>query len=127
AGNMISTASFLSGLVKIETMSDDGQLQERWRPSYVLQFIQDRYQEPDIIIDITDVFDQRMQAIKAYTSQFYDPNDKSSEPQTYISSPEFLDSVIARARNLGKQIGVRYAEGFLSEKKIGIRSLDALL
>jgi len=127
AGKMIAIACFLSGLVKIETRDDDGGLQNRWRPSYILQFLQDRYQEPDLIIDITDVFDQRMQAIKAYSSQFYDPKDKNDTPQTYISSPEFLDSVIARARNLGKQIGVKYAEGFLSEKKIGIRSLDALL
>ena len=127
AGKMIAIACFLSGLVKIETRDDDGGLQDRWRPSYILQFLQDRYQEPDLIIDITDVFDQRMQAIKAYSSQFYDPKDKNDTPQTYISSPEFLDSVIARARNLGKQIGVKYAEGFLSEKKIGIRSLDALL
>ena len=127
AGKMISIACFLSGLVKIETRDDEGGLQERWRPSYVLQFIQDRYQEPDIIIDISDVFEQRMQAIKAYSSQFYVPDNKNDGPQTYISSPEFLESVIARARNLGKQIGVKYAEGFLSEKKIVIRSLDALL
>ena len=127
AGDLISIACFLSGLVKIETRDDKGLLQERWRPSYVLQYLQDRYKEPDLIIDISDVFDQRMQAIKAYSTQFYDSGDKKNEPQTYISSPEFLDSVIARARNLGKQIGVKYAEGFLSEKKIGIRSLDALL
>jgi N-acetylglucosamine malate deacetylase 1 len=127
AGKMIAIACFLSGLTKIETRDDEGRLQERWRPNYVFQYLQDRYQEPDIIIDITDVFEQRMKAITAYSSQFYDPNDKTEGMQTYISSPEFLESIVARARNLGKQIGVKYAEGFLSEKKIGIRNLDALL
>jgi N-acetylglucosamine malate deacetylase 1 len=127
AGQLISDACFLSGLVKIQTNDENGDVQPKWRPSYILQFLQDRYQEPDVIIDITDVFEQRMEAIKAYTSQFYDPNDKSNEPQTYISSPDFLESIIGRARNLGKQIGVKYAEGFLTEKKIGIRNLDALI
>ena len=127
AGHLISDACFLSGLVKIQTNDENGDAQPKWRPSYILQFLQDRYQEPDVIIDITDVFEQRMEAIKAYTTQFYDPNDKSEEPQTYISSPDFLESIIGRARNLGKQIGVKYAEGFLTEKKIGIRNLDALI
>ena len=127
AGQLISDACFLSGLVKIQTNDENGDVQPKWRPSYILQFLQDRYQEPDVIIDITDVFEQRMEAIKAYATQFYDPNDKSNEPQTYISSPDFLESIIGRARNLGKQIGVKYAEGFLTEKKIGIRNLDALI
>ena len=127
AGHLISDACFLSGLVKIQTNDENGDVQPKWRPSYILQFLQDRYQEPDVIIDITDAFEQRMEAIKAYTTQFYDPNDKSNEPQTYISSPDFLESIIGRARNLGKQIGVKYAEGFLTEKKISIRNLDALI
>jgi bacillithiol biosynthesis deacetylase BshB1 len=127
AGHLISDACFLSGLVKIQTNDENGDAQPKWRPSYVLQFLQDRYQEPDVIIDISDVFEQRMEAIKAYTTQFHDPNNKSGEPQTYISSPEFLESIIGRARNVGKQIGVKYAEGFLTEKKIGIRNLDALI
>lgn len=127
AGQLISDACFLSGLVKIQTNDENGDAQPKWRPSYILQFLQDRYQEPDVIIDISDVFEQRMEAIKAYTTQFYDPNDKSGEPQTYISSPDFLESIIGRARNLGKQIGVKYAEGFLTEKKIGIRNLNALI
>jgi bacillithiol biosynthesis deacetylase BshB1 len=127
AGQLISDACFLSGLVKIQTNDENGDVQPKWRPSYVLQFLQDRYQEPDVIIDITDAFEQRMEAIKAYTTQFFDPNDKGNEPQTYISSPDFLESIIGRARNLGKQIGVKYAEGFLTEKKIGIRNLDALI
>lgn len=127
AGQLIETACFLSGLVKIETTDVQGHRQPRWRPKYVLHYMQDWYHEPDLLVDISDVFEQRMKAVEAYTTQFYSAADSSDEPQTYISTPDFLDSVVARARMLGKRIGVKYAEGFMSEKKIGIRSLDALL
>lgn len=127
AGKMIAEAAFLAGLAKIETKDEGGNIQARWRPSYVLHYIQDWYHEPDVLIDISDVFEQRMEAIKAYSTQFHNPAGNAEEPQTYISTPDFLDSVIARARMFGKRIGVKYAEGFITEKKIGIRSLDALI
>lgn len=127
AGKMIAECCFLSGLSKIETKDEAGNSQARWKPSYVLHYIQDWYHEPDLVIDISDSFEQRMKAIQAYTTQFY-TGDKSSEgPQTYISTPDFLEAIIARARMLGKKIGVKYAEGFTTEKKIGISSLDALI
>lgn len=127
AGKLIAESCFLSGLAKIETKDDQGKPQAKWRPAYVLQYIQDWYHEPDLLVDISDVFEQRMEAIKAYSTQFNAPASGDNEPQTYISTPDFLESVIARARLFGKRIGVKYAEGFLSEKKIGIRSLDALI
>jgi N-acetylglucosamine malate deacetylase 1 len=127
AGNMIAECCFLAGLSKIETKDENGKSQVRWRPAYVLHYIQDWYHEPDLLIDISDSFEQRMKAIQAYTTQFHSGRSNSNEPQTYISTPDFLDSVIARARMLGKKIGVKYAEGFISEKKIGIRNLDALI
>ena len=128
AGKLIADSCFLAGLAKIETTDEEGRKQDRWRPSYVLHYIQDWYHEPDLLIDISDVFEQRMKAIQAYGTQFHTGATTSEEgPQTYISTPDFLDSVIARARMFGKRIGVKYAEGFISEKKIGIRSLDALI
>jgi len=126
AGHMIADACFLSGLSRIETKDDKGNKQERWRPSYVLHYIQDWYHEPDLLIDISEVFEQRMRSIEAYSTQF-NSTGNDNEPQTYISTPDFLESVIARARMFGKRIGVKYAEGYICEKKIGIRSLDALI
>jgi hypothetical protein len=126
AGQLISTACFLSGLAKIETTDENGKPQPKWRPKYILHYLQDWYHEPDLLIDISDVFEQRMEAVKAYTTQF-NVEISGDGPQTYISSPDFLDSVIGRARMMGKRIGVKYAEGFICEKKIGIRNLDALL
>lgn len=127
AGHLISDSCFLSGLSKIETKDAGGKLQQKWRPKYFLQYMQDWYHEPDLLVDITDVFEQRMQAINAYSTQFHTSESSAEGPQTYISTPDFLDSVIARSRMLGKRIGVKYAEGFISEKKIGLRNLDALI
>lgn len=126
AGHLIADACFLAGLTKIETTDEQGNPQERWRPKMVLHYMQDWYHEPDILVDISDVFEQRMESVKAYTTQFA-AKDDTDGPQTYISTPDFLESVIARARMLGKRIGVKYAEGFISEKKIGIKNLDALV
>ncbi|WP_126971669.1 bacillithiol biosynthesis deacetylase BshB1 [Gynurincola endophyticus] len=126
AGRLIADACFLSGLVKIETNDENGKPQNRWRPKMVLHYLQDWHHEPDILVDITDSIDKKMESILAYTTQFN--NEKNYEGlQTYISSPEFLDSVVARARVFGKKIGVKYAEGFVSQKKIGIRNLDDLI
>lgn len=127
AGHLISDACFLSGLAKIETKDENGNPQQKWRPKYFLQYMQDWYHEPDIIIDVSDSFERKMKAIEAYSTQFHTGAGSSDGPQTYISTPDFLESIIARARMLGKRIGTRYAEGFTSEKKIGIRSLEALV
>ena len=120
AGDLANDAIFLSGLIKIETTLD-GVAQTAWRPKLVLQYIQDRYIKPDIIIDITDFMDQKEKSIRAFKTQFDSPDMK--EPQTYISSPEFLDSVTGRAREYGKQIGVKYGEGFTSRKLLGVDNL----
>lgn len=127
AGKLIEESAFLAGLSKIETKGDDGLAQARWRPKHVLHYIQDRPHEPDLIVDISDVFEQRMEAIKAYSTQFHTGADGAKGVQTYISSPEFLESIIAKARLFGKQIGVQYGEGFISRKKIGIKHLQDLV
>ena len=127
AGHLITTAAFLSGLMRIETQDKNGEQQERWRPKYILHYIQDWYHEPDLLIDISDVFEQKMKAIEAYNTQFFTTATTETGPETYISTPDFLESVTARARMLGKRIGVKFAEGYITEKKIGIRNLDALI
>jgi bacillithiol biosynthesis deacetylase BshB1 len=127
AAKLTADSCYLSGLRKIETKDEQENLQEPWRPKYVFHYIQDRYHEPDFIIDITDVFEQRMEAIKAYTTQFYNPDNEDDGPQTYISTPEFIESVVARARVIGKKIGVKYAEGFNTQKRIGLKSFDSLV
>lgn len=120
AGDLSNDACFLSGLPKIHT-EIDGIAQEAWRPRLVLQYIQDRYIEPDIIIDITPFIQIKIDSIKAFKTQFFNPDHE--EQETYISSPEFFDSVIGRAREFGKSIGATYGEGFTSRKLLGVNSL----
>lgn len=120
AGDLSNDACFFSGLSKISTTLD-GTVQEAWRPRLVLQYIQDRYIQPDIIIDITPYFETKIAAIKAFKTQFFNP--ELDEPDTYISSPEFFESVIGRAREFGKTVGATYGEGFTSRKLLGIDNL----
>jgi len=120
AGDLANDSCFLSGLSKIKTF-EDGIEQEAWRPRLLLQYIQDYYIQPDVIIDITPYIETKIEAIKAFKTQFYNPD--LDEPSTYISSPEFFESVIGRAREFGKSIGATYAEGFTSRKLLGVESL----
>jgi N-acetylglucosamine malate deacetylase 1 len=127
AGKLISDGCFLSGLRKISTLDATGKEQEQWRPKYVFHFIQDRFYQPSFVYDISPAFSRKLEAIRAYSSQFHSTTYDKDEPQTYISGPEFLDSIIGRAQMLGKMIGVKYAEGFISEKMIGVNSLDSFV
>ena len=124
SSKLVADAAFLSGLQKIQT-EHNGVEQGAWRPKYVFRYIQDRFLQPDFVVDITDVFEQKIEAIRAYKTQFHNTN--LNEPQTYISTPDFLDSVIYRHKWFGKMIGVKYAEGFISEKMIGIKNFDAII
>ena len=124
SAKLVEDAAFLSGLGKIET-SLEGLSQPPWRPKYVLHYIQDRFIQPNFVVDITTVFEKKLESIKAYGSQFHTENGDG--PQTYISTPGFLDSVVYRHKWFGKMIGVKYAEGFTSNKMIGVKSFDALI
>ncbi|MEO5648376.1 MAG: bacillithiol biosynthesis deacetylase BshB1 [Ginsengibacter sp.] len=126
AARLVADAAFLSGLIKIETKDGD-QVQKAWKPKYVFNYIQDKYFEPAFVIDISSVMEKKLEAIRAFKTQFYNPADTNAEPQTYISSPEFFNSVINRSAMFGKMIGVKYAEGYLSKKMIGTKSFDALI
>lgn len=124
SSKMISDAAFLSGLRKIVTELD-GKLQQEWRPTYVFHYLQDRFLQPSFVVDISKYMEKKLESVLAYTTQFYNPD--LNEPQTYISSPQFIETVRARAMMLGKRIGVEYAEGYISEKMIGIGSFDSLI
>lgn len=122
---LIYDACFISGLRRIETMGDDGRPQEAWRPKFIYHFIQDRYIKPDFIVDITPHWKKKEEAIRAFRSQFYDPN--SNEPNSYISSPEFLEFLEARSKEYGHAIGVKYGEGFTTQRIIGVDNLWSLI
>lgn len=121
---LAADACFLSGLRKIET-TWEGKAQAAWRPRMVMHYIQDYYHEPDIVWDVSDFFETKMNAIKAFSSQFYDP--KSDEPDTPISGKDFFEMLEARAISLGRPAGMRYAEGFLIQRIFGVNDLFSLI
>lgn len=121
---LVSDACFLSGLRRIET-AIDGINQEPWRPKHIYHYIQWENLKPDFVVDVTGFMDMKLQAVQAYSSQFYDPNSK--EPVSPISSQNFLESIGYRARDLGRLIGTDYAEGFTVERFVAVDHLDHLI
>ena len=121
---LVSDACFLSGLIKIETTLD-GENQAPWRPKIVYHYIQWKNIEPDFVVDITGFTDKKIKSILAYSSQFFDANSK--EPESPISSRNFLESLNYRSRDLGRLTGVEYAEGFTVERYLAVNSLGDLM
>ena len=124
AASLIHDASFLSGLRKIETVVDKTP-QTPWRPSQVYHYMQWNNDPCDFVVDISDFIDKKMAAILAYSSQFYD--EKSKEPDTPISSQQFLDSIQNRAADLGRMIGVNFAEGFTTQRQLAVSQISDLI
>lgn len=124
AAELGTDACFLSGLAKIETTLD-GKPQQAWRPKAVYHYIQSQFIEPDFIVDISDFWEVKVASYMAYKSQMYDPQSK--EPETYISKPEFLKLIEARAVELGHAIGVKYGEGYTLRRYPGVRNLFDLM
>jgi bacillithiol biosynthesis deacetylase BshB1 len=121
---LVSDACFLSGLIKVETVYN-GEIQQEWRPKRVYHYIQWENLKPDFVVDVTGFIDIKMDAVKAFSSQFYDPNSK--EPISPITSKNFIDSIKYRAKDLGRLIGTEYAEGFTVERYVAVKSLDDLI
>ncbi|MFC3197525.1 bacillithiol biosynthesis deacetylase BshB1 [Parapedobacter deserti] len=125
AGALVNDAVFLAGLRKIET-SEAESPQQPHRPRLLLQLIQDHYIKPDIVVDISDQWESKINAIKAFQSQFHSDNYDKDEPETYISKPDFLEYIEARAREYGKYIGAKYAEGYTCRRLLGVDDLFVL-
>lgn len=124
ASQLSKEACFLSGLKNVRTQMD-GMEQEAWRPKVVYHYIQSIPSQPDFIVDVSEVWETKVASIKAFASQFFDPN--SNEPNTYISSPEFMKMVEARAIHYGHEIGVKYGEGFNVERMVGVGDVFDLI
>lgn len=124
ASGIISNACFLSGLMKIKTTLN-GEEQERWRPRAVYHYIQDYYMQPDFVVDVTGYEEIKLKALKAFKTQFYDP--QSDEPETPISGDDFFEFILARMREYGRPIGAEFAEGFVADRLVGINSFDDLI
>ena len=117
---LVFHSCFLSGLTKVETALT-GKPQQAWRPKVLYHYIQSQWINPDFIVDVSDHWETKMKSVKAFKSQFHNPN--SNEPETYISSEGFMKMLEARGVELGHAIGVRYGEGFTTRRTIGVTTL----
>ncbi len=124
AAELSFKSCFLSGLEKVET-TDSGKPQKAWRPKIIYHYIQSQWIKPDFIVDVTSHWDTKMMAVKAFKTQFHDPD--STEPETYISSEGFLKMVESRGIELGHAIGCRYGEGFTVRRTIGVNDLEDMV
>lgn len=121
---LVETACFVSGLKAVETKWEE-KTQQAYRPEKLYFSIQSTAHEPDLLVDISEVIEERRAAIQAFKSQFFDPS--SSEPETFISSQGFMNMLEARAIEYGQRIGVQYAEGFKVKHFLGVKNLFDLL
>jgi len=115
ASVLLKEAMFSTGLPKVKTL-DNRTEQKAYRPNKLFYYMQTYTFDPTFIIDISASFDMKMKAVKAFKTQFFNPNSK--EPETFISRPEFLDYLISRAQFYGFQIGKHYGEPFYCEEQI---------
>ena len=123
ASKLIKRAMFVSGLEKIKT--SEGEITQRaYRPAKLFYYMQTYTFEPSFIVDISNFFETKMKSVWAYSTQFHNP--ESNEPETFISSPEFIDYVDARAKFYGFQIGKKFGEPFYCEEKIEL-NLNGML
>lgn len=124
---LISDSCFLSGLRALETRDENGNAQEAWRPKAVYHFVQDHYIKPDFVVDVSAQWDKKIEAIRAFKTQFFSGKRDADQPQTPISTPEFMHFLNARGREYGRMMGVAFAEGFTAERTVGVDSLFDLL
>lgn len=124
AAQLVETACFIAGLKAVETEWERSK-QEAYRPEKLYFCIQSTAHEPDILVDISDVMDERRAAINAFKSQFHNPDSK--EPETFISSKGFMTMLESRTREWGHRIGVDHAEGFQVKHFLGVKSLFDLV
>ena len=125
AAELVVQTCFYAGLRQLKTIGKDGQPQQAHRPAYLYHFIQDRSLKPDFVVDVTPYWDQKLAAIQAYKSQFFNP--ESAEPQSYISGEAFMKFLESRTREHGHMIGVEFGEGFISKRMLGVQDLFALV
>jgi len=120
ASKIVKEAVFFSGLKKIET-DLEGEVQQIHRPNKLYYYMQSYEFTPSFIVDISNYFETKMNGVRAYKSQFFNPNERGE--LTFISDPKFIKMLEARARHYGFQIRKEFGEPFFSEEAIEVEKI----
>lgn len=120
---LIERAIYFSGIHGYQTGAAEGGEDDAagWTVKQGLVYPGRRDLDPDVIVDISNSFQKKMDAVLAHRTQF-DGGELAKE--TPLNQPDFLSAVEARARWAGHLIGVRYGEPFKTIRKMGIRDLS---
>ncbi|MEA1785449.1 bacillithiol biosynthesis deacetylase BshB1 [Arenibacter sp. GZD96] len=121
AAKLVSDACFLSGL-KRNITKYNGKIQEQWRPLAVYHYIQDYFIQPHFVVDISDYFTTKMEVVKAYNTQFVTANDAHPNGTNAL-----LDQIKATNQIFGRSINRRFAEGFVSQRYVGVEEITSLV
>ncbi|MCR2820220.1 bacillithiol biosynthesis deacetylase BshB1 [Lederbergia panacisoli] len=108
--HLVKEAFFSAGIRKYE-------VEDKLPPHkalYLYQYMINGFTPPDFVVDITDYIDKKVNALQAYESQFFMNESGVQTPLT----EGYIESVTARDQLFGKEVGVRFAEGFLSSKPL---------
>ena len=123
ASRLVLEACFYAGLARIETVWKDDKPQKKWRPRAVYHYVQDKHLEPDFVVDTTGYWDKKLEAIQAFSSQFYLPKQGEEGPQTPISGKQFIEYLDAQDKVFGRSIQADHAEGFIAARTPGVKDL----
>lgn len=119
-GEIVRECVFLAGLEKLDTG------QSLFRPSACIGFPElIPVGEPDFVVDITDFWDVKLNAIRAYGSQVTAEGENDYNTKTFIRSNRFWEILEARAVMAGAKVGARFGEPFFSGQPLRIENVIA--
>lgn len=117
ASHLVTRACYLAGLARYEAGG------ERHRPARLLYSLYRGDARAHLVVDISSVWEQRLAALRAHASQL----DPARGPATYLTAPDFLGEVEARARVFGAAIGAARGEGYRTRGPLAVHDARALL
>lgn len=119
AHHLARSANYCAGLARIDT----DQPPHRAPQVYYYRVYGDST-PPQIIVNISEEFDVKMNALQAHRSQFHNP-DYAGTP-TYVSSEGFWKSIQTRAEYWGQRIGVTHAETLYALEPLALNTLPGI-
>jgi len=125
AAHLVARACYVAGLLKFDAPG------ERYRPARVLFALYRTDHAAHLVVDVTSVWEQRTAALASHKSQLAPAAGAATSgnpgPSTYLTHPDFMAEVEARARSFGSLIGVRYGEGYRTRGPVAIHDARALI